>query len=311
MNINFNDYRSPKDGRLMTKKLKTDGIYDILSSMYPFYDKLSDMVYCYEHGIDCKRCPECGKIIRPKVHACKQCSAQKMGSRNVKFAAKANKGKPSPFKGKTYDERGMVHTKYKDPEKWEQVKHKISEANSGENNGMYRHTHTKEQRLSQSNEVKARIESGDFTPKSNNRQTHFDSSCNGKKYRSSWEAAFASTDDSLEYETLRIPYVSNSGVNRIYIVDFVSEERKEIYEVRPDELFDDEDPKFVYAKEWCNRNGYKFVHIGISHILNIQDKIKYDLLDENTIRKLNNAIDRERRNRKTKCNSQPSYGTQS
>lgn len=297
MKINFDDYRTSADGRLMTVRLKKDGVYQYLVEKYPMYTSLADMVYCYEHSIPYKACSECGAVIKTKSTYCKHCSAAIFSRQNVKFAIKAITGKPSPNKGKTFEELGVVHVKYTNPEKWEEAKAKISNANTGSKNGMYGTSYTDEQRAKQSKEVRTRIQNGEFTPKSNNRNTHFTSYCNEKVYRSSWEAAFASTDLDMQYEKLRLPYVDCNGKHRIYIVDFISDKNKTIYEVRPIELFNDEDCKSIAAKNWCKENGYKFVHIGISELYDIKHKIKFELLDNDTIRKVNDAFSKENKNR--------------
>jgi len=110
--------------------------------------------------------------------------------------------------------------------------------------------------------LKQRILDGSFTPKSTNRLNHkrLISEITGiKSYRSSWELKYHETYPYLKYETIRIPYMLN-GVNHAYIVDFVDEEKKIIYEIKPSTLVNSEKVK---AKEyganiWCDLNGYKY-----------------------------------------------------
>ncbi len=56
-----------------------------------------------------------------------------------------------------------------------ETKEKISVANTGTKNGMYGTMMTAEQKEYRSNLMKEKILSGEFTPNSNNRNTHWDS----------------------------------------------------------------------------------------------------------------------------------------
>src|SRR6056300_218223 len=69
----------------------------------------------------------------------------------------------------------------------EDAKKRIGDANRGEKNGMYGKKHSLEERQNKSQKMKELILSGKFTPNSNNRNTHWDSFYQDKKYRSSWE----------------------------------------------------------------------------------------------------------------------------
>jgi len=61
-----------------------------------------------------------------------------------------------------------------------ETKEKISVANTGTKNGMYGTMMTAEQKEYRSNLMKEKILSGEFTPNSNNRNTHWDAEYNGK-----------------------------------------------------------------------------------------------------------------------------------
>jgi hypothetical protein len=73
--------------------------------------------------------------------------------------------------------------------------------------------------------MKQKILSGEFTPNSNNRNTHWESTFNNNTYRSSWEALYQYFNQDAEYEKLRIEYNINNTA-KIYIVDFVDHVNK-------------------------------------------------------------------------------------
>lgn len=120
-------------------------------------------------------------------------------------------------------------------------------------------------RKSQSDEVKSRILSGKFTPKTTNRRTDRSKlKKHGISFRSSWEIKFyemmLAKGIELDYETIRIPY-TKGAVSHVYIPDFVDEENKIIYEVKPSTLIES-----VYDKEhaaiiWCKEHGYEYKYI--------------------------------------------------
>ena len=53
------------------------------------------------------------------------------------------------------------------------------------------------------------------------------------------------------------------NINHNYIVDFVDETKRIIYEIKPDSEKQDEKvlAKEKYAKEWCIKNNYTFLYI--------------------------------------------------
>jgi hypothetical protein len=141
-----------------------------------------------------------------------------------------------------------------------ETKAKISNANSGKNNGMYGKQMPTDKKNHLSILMKEKIRTGSFTPNSNNRSTHWDSCYQGKKYRSSWECLYQYFDNDAEYETLRIPYFFENK-EFIYIVDFVNHTTKTIVEVKPKEMLSNKKTaaKIAAAKEWATNNGYNFV----------------------------------------------------
>lgn len=161
-------------------------------------------------------------------------------------------------KGKKMSEEAKEHLRQiaADPE----VKRKASERRQGNNNPMYGRTHSDEYKEQQSKRMKQLILEGKFTPNSNNRNTHWDSSYRGKSYRSSWEALYQALDPAAEYEQLRIPY-RFQGKEYIYIVDFVNHISRKVVEVKPNELTGDDKTraKLQAARQWAEEHGYQFL----------------------------------------------------
>jgi hypothetical protein len=153
-------------------------------------------------------------------------------------------------------------------------KDKISKANSGKNNGMYGHKHSDDYKLNASNTMKAKILSGEFTPNTNNRNTHWESTLDNIKYKSSWEVLYKYHNPNAEYEKLRIEYNDN-GNNRIYIVDFIDHSNKIIAEIKPESLCsgDNFNNKQIALQKYAKEIGYS-VLIVTEHIL-----INYNRVD--------------------------------
>lgn len=168
-----------------------------------------------------------------------------------------------------------------------EAKEKISLANSGINNGMFGKEMSKEQKEYRSKLMKQKILSGDFTPNSNNRNTHWDAVFNGKKYRSSWEALYQYFDITAEYETLRIPYRFDNK-DFVYIIDFVNHEHKTLIEVKPEELTKDKktQAKINAAKNWCEQNGYFFILADRKYLLSLPEPTNFEKFDNKTRMKI-------------------------
>lgn len=116
-----------------------------------------------------------------------------------------------------------------------------------------------------SDSAKERILSGEFTPKSNNRRNWKRIEFDGYKFRSSWEYKFyryyKDNNIELKFEKLRISYKYN-GKSHVYIVDFIDDLNKIVYEIKPSSMVDD----ITTAKEnslieWCKNNGYTYQFI--------------------------------------------------
>jgi hypothetical protein len=165
----------------------------------------------------------------------------------------------------------------------------------GENNPMHksRNVYSHESRAKQSKTMKSKILSGEFTPNVNNSNTHWDAEFNCIKFRSSWEAAFYSYyDGCLLYEKVRIPWEDEKGDLHIYIVDFLDENTKALFEIKPKSLIERNHnncvEKIAAAQMWADKNGYSFQVIMEDNICENWDKIssQKNLFCEETFDKL-------------------------
>lgn len=180
-----------------------------------------------------------------------------------------------------------------------EVKDKIGAKNSGPNNGMYGRKMSADEKSARSDLMKQKILSGEFTPNTNNRNTHWGASYNGKKYRSSWEALYQYINPAAEYETLRIEYALN-GKKYIYIVDFVDHVSKQAIEVKPRELCCGN--KFVAKmsalSSWAKQHNYSIVLVD-QHWLHasLVDEVDYSQFDDKTISKIRKLYEAKKKNR--------------
>lgn len=165
---------------------------------------------------------------------------------------------------------------------------RLSESRLGEGNPMFGKHHSAEAKKILSKSMKAKILSGEFTPNSNNRNTHWDSEYDNKKYRSSWEALYQYHNPSDEYETLRIPYLFNNE-EHVYIVDFVNYQTKHVTEVKPKELCNDSKTvaKITALKEWCVNCNFHFILADKVYLLTLQKPSNMLLFDNKTKEKIN------------------------
>jgi hypothetical protein len=165
---------------------------------------------------------------------------------------------------------------------------KISSDRSGAGNPMYGKSQSTHTKLLKSQIMKEKILKGEFTPNTNNRNTHWESLYKGKKYRSSWEALCQHLYPDAEYESLRINY-RYKDTTLVYIIDFVDHNTKTVIEVKPREFQCGEKYKCKISalKEWCLLNGYEmkiFDQADIAEYNIATEEEKY--FDANTIRKL-------------------------
>lgn len=280
------------DGRILTKVMHIDGSIAKLKILYPWcVENATDLVYCYENNITQPKCLNCSRgLNKPRKLYCNaSCQGKYKGFPPVKNRVTWNKG----IKLDT-----SKHISKTNPDKWELVKAKISKANSGSNNGMFGWDNQK-QREKQSQTMRNKILHGEFTPNTNNRWTKFDIEYNGKKYRSSWEASYASINPQALHENIRIKYIDHDGKERIYISDFYNSISNEIVEIRPESLYDETHPKVIAIKEYCKNNNYTYTHIDIDYFVKNQHLIDYDGLGESK-RKIINAINKYERDSKAR-----------
>lgn len=169
----------------------------------------------------------------------------------------------------------------------QEVKDKISVSNSGTNNGMYGVKMSDADKQLRSSIMKSKILTGSFTPKSNNRNTHWDAVFDGTAYRSSWEALYQYINESAEYESLRIGYELDSK-SHVYIVDFVDHCNKQVIEVKPRELCLGKKftAKMYSLNEWAKNNGYTVLLADKKWLQAQVIDIDYSRFDDKTAKKI-------------------------
>ena len=210
---------------------------DVLNDMQTFYD--------YLHDYKGKHC-SCGNLLKFNGFSYKRGSYQKFCSKKClyKWRSKNMKGEKNNF-------------------------HKVSEKRKKEigiENGI---------------RLKRMIADGTFTPCVTNSwaksrcivQINRNSKIIEVKCRSSWDAYFQIKNPDCRYEKLRIPYTYN-GIISNYILDFIDDKNKCIYEIKPDGFRETEKniAKFSAAREWCNLNDYDFIIIGNGWFKNNYDE---------------------------------------
>lgn len=133
-----------------------------------------------------------------------------------------------------------------------------------------------EQSKKQSIIMKEKIKNGEFKPCVTNSWTHWlsDIILNGKKikFRSSWEASFYVSNQKLEYESFRIPYITETGENKTYVGDFYDRENNILYEIKPMSVYKTQIYKINKAINYCLKNCVKFIWINENNILDYIDK---------------------------------------
>ena len=167
---------------------------------------------------------------------------------------------------------------------------KMSEDRKGELNPY--HSMSEEAKIKMAEKVstsmKLAIKEGRFTPKTENRLYRTTSKLiyNNKSYRSSWELGFQLLYPEFNHEKFRLEYfLETENTNKIYIVDFINYDTKEVVEVKPLNLFN-QDKNIIKEKaliEWCKLNGYtykRFTDIDMSinknKLLNLVDNLESD-----------------------------------
>lgn len=203
--------------------------------------------------------------------------------RNLNTGVPWIKGKGDLFKGRTHSD---------------ETKAKISLKNKGSNNGMWGKKHSQEYKDAHSQRIKTKILNGEFTPNSNNRNTHWDTTFNGRKYRSSWEALYHYHNPTAEYELLRIPYEWENETN-IYVVDFIDHLSKLVIEVKPCELCkgDRWNAKWAALNAWALENGYSTILADKEWFRTNIECPDLPLFDEKTAHKIGQLYETGKKNR--------------
>lgn len=159
----------------------------------------------------------------------------------------------------------------------------LSNKRLGEHNPI--HKQTPEARTATakkiSDSMKKLIELGKFTPCITNSWCKSRVIINNIPFRSSWEAVFYILNDKVEYEKIRIPYVNGDGIKKIYIVDFLDEQNKRLFEIKPKSNIHTPNNalKEQAAKKWASQNGYLYTIITDEYFYINAKKIDYNLYD--------------------------------
>lgn len=123
-----------------------------------------------------------------------------------------------------------------------------------------------ETRLKQSNSMKKLILEGNFTPNITNSWTRWKVKVDNISFRSTFDALFYEyckyKNIKIEYEKLRIKYEFENKMY-IYIVDYIDELNKIVYEIKPKSLIDlpKNVAKITYLETWCKENNFNMMII--------------------------------------------------
>lgn len=158
---------------------------------------------------------------------------------------------------------------------------KLSEDRMGDKNPMFGVKQSPENKQNKSEHMKNLIESGQFTPKTENRLNRWKTVYDNKQFRSSWEACFYFLNKTFFYEKVRIRYFDTvKNKERVYIVDFVDENNKILYEIRPKSLQSKMKDKLVAVDKYIKENGYTFKFIDEDYIRTMKPLIESSDLPE-------------------------------
>ncbi len=124
----------------------------------------------------------------------------------------------------------------------------------------------------QSMTMKKKIANGEFTPNITNTWTNWNAiiqldNSNSKKFRSSWEACFWYSNQHLEYETMRIPYLSEKSEPHVYIADFYDRISNTIYEIKPEKYWFTQNRKMQEVINFCLKNNMNFIWVNEHNIM--------------------------------------------
>lgn len=179
----------------------------------------------------------------------------------------------------------------------EEQRKRMSKQRSGQGNPMFGKKHTQQVKENHSKHIKNLIKDGKFTPNCNNRQTHYDVTYNGVKYRSSWEALYHSFNPQAIYEELRILYTHNNK-QRVYIVDFIDYEQKVVIEIKPKELINTKlfQAKWASLVDWARSNGYTTLLADQEWLVTNIPNPDLSKFDDKTARKVHTLYETSRKN---------------
>jgi hypothetical protein len=164
----------------------------------------------------------------------------------------------------------------------------LSESRKGDKNPVHRRTKESIKccKEKQSKTMKNKIANGEFTPCVTNSwaNSRCKISINGftKLYRSSWDAAFQILNPEYLYEKIRIKYISPKDDKwHNYIVDFIDEENKILYEIKPEIISESKQnqAKFNAAENWAKDNNFKFIVIQNNYFKENANKIDFSKYD--------------------------------
>jgi len=159
----------------------------------------------------------------------------------------------------------------------------LSISRLGKNNPC--HKQTRESKANgikkQSEAIKLKIKNGEFTPCVTNSWCRSRIEIYNIPFRSCWEAVFYILNPNLEYEKIRIPYIDDNKIEKIYITDFVNNDDKIIYEIKPKSVRNTTKNilKEKAAIKWCIDNGYQYICISDEYFLENAHKIDYNIFD--------------------------------
>jgi hypothetical protein len=148
----------------------------------------------------------------------------------------------------------------------------LSYSRLGNNNPIYRMTPENKKIMGDKIriKIKQKIKDGSWTPECTNSWCHSyfkikfqrDGREIIQKVRSSWEAFFQLLNISFKYEKLRIPYVYKDQIHN-YIVDFIDEKNKIVYELKPksERIKEKNILKEEALIKWCRINNFQYKFI--------------------------------------------------
>lgn len=265
-----NKYTSSKNAGTKKEKEFSNVVDTHLSHLYEEYQgcNFSHIFYDLQHpNKRCKKCKLCQDtclFLNYKDGYSDYCS--------VECARKdADRVSPEMREAATKKRtKAMVELK-NDPKRGAEYRKKLSEKSSEFHNRP-------EIRKQKSEYMKYKIATGKFTPCITNSWNHWNAEFDDKKFRSRFEAIFYAYCEEhnipVEYEKLRVSYTID-GKKKNYIVDFIDNENKIVYEIKPSTLVSDHIVKLKEeaAIKWCNENGYSFQFITENNLRELSKKI--------------------------------------